>query len=133
MNRWVPLTKIEEGKNPNTNTNPNPNTNPNIFNKILPFIRPLKLWIRDFTSARTKDKTVVSESEPEQVIIVKEEPKVSRGPQSKFEIRLEELGKEFEKRLQELEEEVEEEKPEPNPFLNFKLDRDSLKEAFTFN
>jgi len=50
-NSWVPISVIEEAKNTD------------IYTNILPFIRPLKLWIRDYCSAKKTRPRVNSTNE----------------------------------------------------------------------
>ena len=131
--RWVPLARMEEGKN---------STN-NIFNKIMSFVRPLKLWIRDYMSGKSKERSSIiseSETEPNQAAPIKQEVVIKTVHTepiehvSVFDAKLAELGREFERKLEELDKiEEEEQKPEPNPFLTFKLDHASLKAAFDFS
>ena len=117
MYSWVPLTEIEESKNSA------------IFGKIMPYMRPLKLWIRDFISARTKERE--GGAVFEQTIEMSPPPEQPMSkPLMNFVSRLDEMGREFERKIMQMDQiEVEKEK-DPNPFLSFKLDRNSLKEAF---
>jgi len=125
---WVPLSEMEEGKVANTN----------IFRKITTFIRPLKLWIRDFTSARAKEKEAETTTTTTTATTVISLPvlrhhytETQNKKFSEFSLRFEEISAGFEKRLNEMDEVVEESQKE-NPFLSFKLDHQSLREAFTF-
>jgi len=122
---WVPLNEIEEGKNSN------------IFGKITPFVRPLKLWIRDFASAKIKEQAAVAPTKL--VATVAPVPKEKEQQKDKekevlskamleFTAKLEALNKNFEQNLNQFDQAEGEDKP--NPFLSFKLDYQSLMGAF---
>jgi len=119
---WVPLSEMEEGKNANTN----------IFRKITTFIRPLKLWIRDFTSARAKEKETETRAVIAPPVIKHHYTEAQNKIFADFSLRFEEISARFEKRLSEIDDPVEEQNPQEkeNPFLNFKLDHSSLRDAF---
>ena len=118
----MPLSEMEEGKNANTN----------IFRKITTFIRPLKLWIRDFTSARAKEKETETRAVIAPPVIKHHYTEAQNKIFADFSLRFEEISARFEKRLSEIDDPVEEQNPQEkeNPFLNFKLDHSSLRDAF---
>jgi len=112
---WVKIADIEDAKDEYH------------YKNIAPFIKPLKMWIRDYQNSTTKKLKIVTNprvrasSMNDGELIENHINNYINNTINDFEKKLTEVAKKSEKRI--------EEEP-PNPFKEFKLDKQSLNDCF---